>query len=38
MREAIEDGLKYLSDADLDAIAEYILAQKPIVHDVTPKR
>jgi mono/diheme cytochrome c family protein len=38
MHEAIEDGLKYLSDADLDAIAEYVLTQKPIVHKVTAKR
>ena len=34
MREAIEDGLKYLSDADLSSIAEYVLSQKPIVHKV----
>ena len=34
MHEAIEDGLKYLSDADLAAIAEYILAQRPIPHQV----
>jgi mono/diheme cytochrome c family protein len=38
MRETIQDGLKYLSDADLDAIADYLFAQPPIVHDVTPKR
>ena len=38
MRETIEDGLKYLSDGDLEAIADYLLAQPPIVHDVTPKR
>jgi mono/diheme cytochrome c family protein len=38
MREAIEDGLKYLSDADLDAIADYLFAQPPIVHDVRPKK
>ncbi len=38
MREAIEDGLKYLSDRDLEAIADYLLAQPPIVHDVAPKR
>jgi mono/diheme cytochrome c family protein len=30
MREAVEDGLKYLSDADRDAIATYLLAQPPI--------
>ena len=35
MREAIDDGLKFLSDTDLGAIAEYILSQKPIVHKVT---
>ena len=38
MREAIEDGLKYLSDADLDAIADYLFAQSPIVQDVRPKK
>jgi len=38
MRETIEDGLKYLSDGDLEAIADYLLAQPPIVHEVTPKR
>jgi mono/diheme cytochrome c family protein len=38
MREAIDDGLKYLSAADLDAIVEYVLAQKPIVHEVASKR
>jgi len=38
MRETIQDGLKYLSDADLEAIADYLFAQTPIVHDVTPKR
>jgi cytochrome c553 len=36
MRETIQDGLKYLSDADLEAIADYLFAQPPIVHDVTP--
>jgi mono/diheme cytochrome c family protein len=35
MREAIADGLKYLSDADIAAIADYLLAQRPIVHEVT---
>jgi len=34
MRETIQDGLKYLSDYDLEAIADYLLAQPPIVHDV----
>jgi mono/diheme cytochrome c family protein len=38
MREAIADGLKYLSDSDLAAIADYLLAQPPIVHDVRPKK
>jgi mono/diheme cytochrome c family protein len=38
MREAIEDGLKYLSAADRDAIAEYVLSQKPVVHDISSKR
>jgi len=36
MRETIQDGLKYLSDADLEAIADYLFGQPPIVHDVTP--
>jgi hypothetical protein len=38
MRETIQDGLKYLTDADLDAIADYLFAQPPIVHEVSPKR
>jgi mono/diheme cytochrome c family protein len=38
MRETIQDGLKYLSNADLDAIADYLFAQPPIVHEVSPKR
>jgi mono/diheme cytochrome c family protein len=38
MRETIQDGLKYLSDADLEAITDYLFAQPAIVHDVTPKR
>jgi hypothetical protein len=37
MREVIEDGLKYLSDSDLEAIADYLFAQPPMVHDVTGK-
>ena len=37
MRETIQDGLKYLSDADLEAIADYLFAA-PIVHEVTRKR
>jgi hypothetical protein len=35
MRETIQDGLKYLSDGDLEAIADYLFAQPSIVHDVT---
>jgi mono/diheme cytochrome c family protein len=38
MRETIQDGLKYLSDADLDAIADYLFAQPPIAHEVSPRR
>jgi mono/diheme cytochrome c family protein len=38
MREAIEDGFKYLRDDDLAAIADYLLAQPPIVHDVTKQQ
>jgi mono/diheme cytochrome c family protein len=38
MREVIDDGLKYLSDADREAIADYVFAQPPIVHEVTRKR
>jgi len=34
MREAVEDGLKYLTDEDRLAIAEYLLAQKPVSNDV----
>jgi mono/diheme cytochrome c family protein len=30
MREAVQDGLKFLTDADLQAIATYLQAQKPI--------
>jgi mono/diheme cytochrome c family protein len=37
MREVIEDGLKYLDDGDLEAIAEYLFAQPPIVHEVTKR-
>jgi mono/diheme cytochrome c family protein len=35
MREAVQDGLKYLTDTDRSAIASYLLAQKPVVHKVT---
>jgi hypothetical protein len=38
MHEVIEDGLKYLSDADLAAIANYLLAQPTIVHDVRSRK
>jgi len=38
MRETIDDGLKYLSDSDLEAIADYLFAQPLIVHNVTRKR
>jgi mono/diheme cytochrome c family protein len=38
MREAIDDGLKYLSDSDLKAIADYLFAQPPLAHDVSRKR
>jgi mono/diheme cytochrome c family protein len=34
MRETIQDGLKYLSEDDLEAIADYLLAQPAIVHEV----
>jgi len=37
MREVIEDGLKYLSDGDLEAIADYLFAQPPIVREVSQK-
>jgi mono/diheme cytochrome c family protein len=38
MREVIDDSLKYLSRSDLEAIADYLFAQPPIVHNVTRKR
>jgi mono/diheme cytochrome c family protein len=38
MKETIEDGLKSLSDADLEAIADYLFARPSIVHDVAPRR
>jgi mono/diheme cytochrome c family protein len=34
MREAVQDGLKFLTDADRQAIAHYLLAQKPIMHKI----
>ena len=38
MRETVADGLKYLSDSDLEAIAAYLFAQPGFVHDVSRKR
>jgi len=38
MWEVIEDGLKYLSEDDLEAIGDYLFAQPDIVRDVAPKR
>jgi len=38
MREAVDDGLKYLTDADRDAIADYLLAQPPVAHAVRPAK
>jgi mono/diheme cytochrome c family protein len=37
MREVVEDGLKYLSDNDLIAIANYLFTLPAIVRDVRPK-
>lgn len=34
MHEAVQDGLRFLTDTDLKAIADYLLAQKPIVHKI----
>jgi len=34
MREAVQDGLKYLTDADREAIADYLLALPPIANSV----
>jgi len=34
MREAVQDGLKYLTDADRDAIADYLLALPPVANPV----
>jgi len=36
--QTIQVGLKYLSDGDLEAIADYLIAQPPIVHEVVLKR
>jgi mono/diheme cytochrome c family protein len=38
MREVIADGLKYLSDDGLTVIADYLLAQPPIAHDVRSEK
>ncbi len=35
MREAIRDGLKFLTEADRKAIATFLLAQKPIANKVS---
>jgi mono/diheme cytochrome c family protein len=37
MREVVDDGLKYLSGGDLEAIADYLFAQPPIVDDVAKR-
>jgi hypothetical protein len=34
MREVMDDGLKYLSEDDLRAIADYLFAEPAIIHDV----
>ena len=34
MREVVDDGLKYLSEDDLQAIADYLFAQPGIHHEV----
>src|SRR6516162_6153102 len=38
MREVVEDGLRYLSEDDLEAIADYLLAQPAIVRSVKPRK
>jgi len=38
MREVVEDGLKYLSEDDLRAIGDYLLAQPEIVHEVARRK
>jgi hypothetical protein len=35
MADVIDDGLKYLSAEDLQAIAEFITTLPPIKHDVS---
>jgi mono/diheme cytochrome c family protein len=34
MREAVQDGLRFLADADLQAIATYLRGQAPVAHTV----
>jgi mono/diheme cytochrome c family protein len=34
MKEVVQDGTKFLTDADRDAIAGYLMAQRPIVNRV----
>jgi mono/diheme cytochrome c family protein len=38
MRQVIQDGLKFLSGDDRSAIADYLLAQPAVVHEVAPKK
>lgn len=35
MREVVNDGTKYLTDADRTAIARYLQAQKPIAQEIS---
>ncbi|HEY2619293.1 MAG TPA: cytochrome c [Acetobacteraceae bacterium] len=35
MREAVQDGLRFLTDADQQAIATYLRGQEPVTHTVT---
>ena len=37
MRKTIQNGLKYLRNDDLKAIADYLFAQPAIVHEVAPR-
>ena len=38
MAEAIDDGLRYLSDEDLAAITEYLLALEPVRNRIEARR
>jgi mono/diheme cytochrome c family protein len=38
MREAVEDGLKYLTDADRASIADYLLAQPLVANQISRRR